>query len=74
LNRYQGDVDIKRLVNKMAAESPSHVLGQAKPFKLMHGGSRDKAVGAAFLTYYNVGVRRKLPEWTQAAELEEVAA
>jgi len=74
LYRYQGDVDLKRLINKMAAESPAHVLGQAKPFKLMHGGSRDKAVGHAFLAYYNVGVRRKLPAWDNAEVAEEVAA
>jgi hypothetical protein len=74
LYRYQGDVDLKRLINKMAAESPAHVLGQAKPFKLMHGGSRDKAVGHAFLVYYNVGVRRKLPAWDNAEVAEEVAA
>jgi hypothetical protein len=73
LYRYQGDVDLKRLINKMAAESPAHVLGQAKPFKLMHGGSRDKAVGHAFLAYYNVGVRRKLPAWDNAEVAEEVA-
>ena len=73
LHRYQGDVDLKRLVNKMATESPSHVLGQAKPFKLMHGGSRDKAVGHAFLAYYNVGVRRKLPPWDDSDEGQEVA-
>jgi hypothetical protein len=57
----------------MATESPSHVLGQAKPFKLMHGGSRDKAVGHAFLEYYNIGVRRKLPAWVSAETAEEVA-
>lgn len=73
LNRYHGDVDLKRLINKMATESPSHVLGQAKPFKLMHGGSRDKAVGHAFLAYYNVGVRRKLPPWDDSDEGQEVA-
>jgi len=73
LHRYHGDVDLKRLVNKMATESPSHVLGQAKPFKLMHGGSRDKAVGHAFLEYYNIGVRRKLPAWINADAAEEVA-
>jgi hypothetical protein len=50
-----------------------HVLGQAKPFKLMHGWSRDKAVGHAFLAYYNVGVRRKLPPWDDSDEGQEVA-
>lgn len=74
LHRYQGDVDLKRLVNKMATESPSHVLGQAKPFKLMHGGSRDKAVGHAFLAYYNIGVRRKLPAWDATVEQEVAVA
>jgi hypothetical protein len=78
LHRYQGDVDVKRLTSKMASESPSHVLGQAKPFKLMHGGSRDKAVGNAFKAYYDTGLRKKLPVWSdsepQEAELEEAVA
>lgn len=63
LSRYHGEVDIRRLTNKMAAESPAHVLGQARPFKLMHGGSRGKAVGHAFKAYYDIGLRKKLPPW-----------
>jgi hypothetical protein len=77
LFRYRGDVDTKRLTNKMAAESPSHVLGQAKPFKLMHGGSRGKAVGYAFKAYYDIGLRKKLPPWDDKdddGKAEEVAA
>lgn len=72
LFRYQGEVDIKRLTGKMASESPLHVLGQAKPFKLMHGGSRGKAVGHAFKAYYDSGNRKKLPAWDQAAEEREI--
>lgn len=77
LFRYHGDVDIKRLTSKMATQSPAHVLGQAQPFKLMNGGSRDKAVGHAFKAYYDIGLRKKLPPWDDQADdvtAEEVAA
>jgi hypothetical protein len=74
LFRYHGEVDIKRLTSKMASESPSHVLGQAKPFKLMHGGSRGKAVGHAFKAYYDIGLRKKLPAWDDADEASELEA
>ena len=78
LFRYHGEVDIRRLTGKMATESPLHVLGQAKPFKLMHGGSRGKAVGHAFKAYYDLGLRKKLPPWTdgedEAGGLEEAVA
>jgi hypothetical protein len=44
----------------------------------MHGGSRDKAVGNAFKAYYDTGLRKKLPVWSdsepQEAELEEAVA
>lgn len=77
LFRYHGEVDIRRLTGKMATESPLHVLGQAKPFKLMHGGSRGKAVGHAFKAYYDLGLRKKLPPWEDAddgATVEEAVA
>lgn len=77
LFRYRGEVDVRRLTSKMASQSPAHVLGQAQPFKLMHGGSRDKAVGHAFKAYYDIGLRKKLPDWNEPAakeaELEAVA-
>jgi hypothetical protein len=72
LFRYHGEVDMRRLTNKMAAESPAHVLGQAKPFKLMHGGSRDKAVGHAFKAYYEMGLRKKLPQWEDVEDESSV--
>lgn len=77
LFRYQGEVDIRRLTGKMASESPLHVLGQAKPFKLMHGGSRGKAVGHAFKAYYDLGLRKKLPPWSDkddSTQVEEAVA
>lgn len=72
LFRYHGEVDVRRLTSKMASQSPAHVLGQAQPFKLMHGGSRDKAVGHAFKAYYDIGLRKKLPAWDQGAEEPEL--
>ena len=68
LFRYHGEVDVRRLTSKMASQSPAHVLGQAQPFKLMHGGSRDKAVGHAFKAYYDLGLRKKLPPWTDGED------